>query len=76
MHNDMNHYQAKTIAEILLFMIVTIGLFAMVSYWPAARAGKGGMVQKQNFKDVFPFDFQFHAGEKLMHDLQTSEIMR
>lgn len=76
MHNNMNRHQAKAFADFLLFMVVAIGLFAMVVYWPATRAAKDGIVQKQNFKKVFPFDFKFRNEEKLMRYLQASEIKR
>lgn len=76
MNCDMNSFQAKATADILLFMVVAIGLFAMVVCWPAARAGKSAIVLKQNFKNASPFNFTSHGEEKLMRYLQASEIKK
>jgi len=70
----MNRYQAKTIADMLLFMVVATGLFAMVVCWPAARADKDRLVQKQNVNNVSTFNF--HDEVKFMRYLHASDIMR
>ena len=76
MNSDMNGFQAKAIADILLFMVVAIGLFALVANWPAARFDKEDIVQKQNLKNIFSFDFRARGDEKLMRFLQASEVKR
>jgi len=61
MNRDINRYQAKTIADILLFMVVATGLFAMVVHYPSvsSRSTKDRMVQKQTYNnEVSPFDFK------------------
>ncbi len=60
MNRDINRYQAQTIADILLFMVVATGLFAMVVYYPSvSRSTKDCMVQKQTFNNkVLPFDLK------------------
>ena len=64
MKNDINRYQAKTIADILLLMVVATGLFAMVVYGPSmSRTSTATKVLKQNANYSFPFDFKSHYKE-------------
>jgi len=64
MNKDINRYQAKTVADILLCMVVATGLFAMVVYSPPVhRADKSGIILKQNINNSFSFDFKSHYKE-------------
>ncbi|HYA87545.1 MAG TPA: hypothetical protein VEI57_10825 [Nitrospirota bacterium] len=77
MKNDMNRYQAKAIADMLLFMILATGLFAIVVCGPAVRRARNdGSAVKQTFHSSIPFDFKSHYEEKSMRDLQATELTR
>jgi hypothetical protein len=74
MNNDINRYQAKTIADVLLFMVMATGLFAMVVYGPAARSNKRDIVLKHNINNYFPFDIKSHYEENFIRQLTSTGI--
>jgi hypothetical protein len=63
MNKDINRFQANTLADILLFMVVATGLFAMVVHWPVARECKRTIVRDhRQVNQSFPSDFIMHGG--------------
>ncbi|HXY62139.1 MAG TPA: hypothetical protein VEJ22_04335 [Nitrospirota bacterium] len=77
MRHDITRYQAKAFADILLFMIMATGLFALVVHGPAARrTSNGGIAVNQSFHHALPFDFKFPYGVKAVPSLQVTEITR
>ena len=76
MNSDINRYQAKTIADTLLFMVIATGLFAMIVYGPAARSNKRDIVLKHKISNCFPFDIKSDYEKNFMRQLQSTGITR
>ena len=67
MNKDINRFQANTLADILLFLVVATGLFALVVHWPAARAYKTSIVQEhRHLNRFFPSDFKL-GGRNILY---------
>ncbi len=64
MNRDINRFQANTLADILLFMVVMTGLFALVVHWPAYR--NNGVQEHRHLIQFNPFDFK-NRGENILH---------
>jgi hypothetical protein len=59
MNKDINRYQANTLADLLLFLVVATGLLAMIVNWPVARTCGNNITREHHLKRSFPNSIKF-----------------